>query len=322
MDATRIFNALAQRMLLAVNVRALVIGYGSIGARHTRLLEELGCNTCVLSTRASAHSRTYTRLDQALTSHQPEYVVVANPTAEHHSTLTELATAGFDGIVLIEKPLFSKAQALPDNRFRHVFVGYNLRFHPLLVALRGALDNEQLIAVNAYVGQYLPDWRPGSDYRNSYSASAARGGGVLRDLSHELDYVAMLTGSWTAVSALGGHFSTLDIDSDDVFALLMQTKHCPVVCIQMSYLDRMARRQVVINTRRRTLAADFVSATLCVDGVTTHHPCERDDSYIAMHHAALAGKQDELCSLTAASDTLALIEAAERSAQAQKWIQR
>lgn len=303
-------------------MRALVIGYGSIGARHTRLLEQLGCNTCVLSAHASANARTYTRLDEALSSHRPEYVVISNPTAEHHSTLTELAAAGFDGIVLIEKPLFSKLLEPPENRFRHVFVGYNLRFHPLLVALRGALDNEQLIAVNAYVGQYLPDWRPGSDYRTSYSASAARGGGVLRDLSHELDYVGMLAGSWNAVSALGGHFSTLDIDSDDVFALLMQTERCPVVCIQMSYLDRMARRQVVINTRRRTLAADFVSATLSVDGVTTHHPCGRDDSYIAMHRAALAGEQDELCSLTVASNTLALIEAAERSVQAQKWIQR
>ena len=32
---------------------------------------------------------------------------------------------------------------------------------------------------NAQVGQYLPDWRPDTDYRNNYGAKLKWGGGIL-----------------------------------------------------------------------------------------------------------------------------------------------
>jgi predicted dehydrogenase len=145
----------------------------------------------------------------------------------------------------------------------------------------------------------------------------------LRDLSHELDLLQWLFGAWRRVAALGGHVSPLEIDSDDLYALLMATESCPVVSVQVSYLDRVARRRIVVNTAEHTLEADLIAATLAVDGATTKFDVERDMTYRDMHRSRLeGGPHPSSCSLAEALSTLDLIEAAERSCQGNAWVVR
>ena len=303
-------------------MRALVIGYGSIGSRHARLLTELGCATAVMSSHLIDFPIVYSELTSALSGHRPDYVVIANPTNRHLDTLTELAASGFTGRVLVEKPLFEHDHPIPAANFCSLSVAYNLRFHPVIQRLRELVENESVLSVQAYVGQYLPDWRPGTDYRQSYSASAEQGGGALRDLSHEFDYLGWLFGHWRAVTALGGHVSSLEINSDDLFVLLMQTERCPVVSVQVSYLDRGARRRIIVNTELHTIEADLVGGTIAVDQNIETFTTERDHTYREMHRAVLAGDVDTLCSIQDGLVTLQLIEAAERSNRQKEWMTR
>ncbi len=301
---------------------ALVIGYGSIGARHARLLTELGCRTGVVSARQMDFPIAYSNLADALATERPEYVVIANSTNEHHNALSALARLGYAGIVLVEKPLFSCSMVVPAHTFREAFVAYNLRFHPVIQRLKTLLEGERILSVQAYVGQYLPDWRPASDYRASYSARADRGGGALRDLSHELDYLTWMLGGWQRVSALGGHFSSLEITSDDIFALMLVTPSCPVVTLQLNYLDRLARRTVLVNTSRHTIEADLIKGTITVDRDIESFTTERDYTYREMHKSILSGRSETICSLAEGTETLWLIEAAERAAKHGEWIGR
>lgn len=301
-------------------MKALVVGYGSIGARHARVLGQLGCDTAVLSAREIDFPRVYHRLDEALVTHEPEYVVIANQTSQHHETLSRLAAAGFGGRVLVEKPIFDTSRLLPPAAFRHIAVAYNLRFHPLIRRLRELVAGQKLISLHAYVGQYLPTWRPVADYRSSYSASRSQGGGVLRDLSHELDYLAWLCGDWKAMASLGGHFSDLEIDSEDLFVLLMQTSLCHAVTVQMSYLDRQATRRIIANTNTNTFEVDLVAGVISVDGQREIVPVDRDFSYAEMHRTYLHGDETELCSVADALRTLDLIECAEQANQTRTWV--
>jgi hypothetical protein len=75
-----------------------------------------------------------------------------------------------------------------------------------MAAFAERLDGRSAITVSAYVGQDLRDWRPGRDHRTTASATQQAGGGVLRDLSHELDYLLWLFGPWQRVAALGGAY--------------------------------------------------------------------------------------------------------------------
>jgi len=127
---------------------------------------------------------------------------------------------------------------------------------------------------------------------------------------------------WTAVTAVGGHFSHLEIDSDDVYALMIEFRGCPVATVQMNYLDRVSRREILINTDKCTFKADLIAGTLQADGGTEHFKCDSDDTYRREHEAIAAGRVDELCSYEEGVDVLRLIEAAEKAAEKKIWVSR
>ena len=298
----------------------LVSGFGSIGQRHVRILREMGQKVHVFSRRKIQGEAYYQNLEAALSEVQPEYVVIANETSKHESTLKKVLSFEVPKI-LVEKPLFSAAvEKPPENSKSHVSVAYNLRFHPLIQKLYSEIKNQTVLSVQIYVGQYLPDWRPQQDYRNSYSVSRAQGGGVLRDLSHELDYINWLFGPWQAISALGGHYSPLAGDSDDVFCLLLKMERCPVVSLQMNYLDRSGRREIIINTEEHTFYLDLVKQEYQKNKEpVSSFSLERDETYRLQHSEMLKNQGKLCCTLSEGLDVLRMIDAAEKSASTEKW---
>jgi|TARA_B100001964_G_C14184780_1_gene578080 predicted dehydrogenase len=301
-------------------MRVLVIGYGSIGSRHTRVLINLGCKVSVLSKRVVEFEPCYDNLKIALKEEQPDYVVITNKTVEHYSTLLELSRLGYKGIVLVEKPLFHTLLQINVDQFKAVFVAYNMRFNPLIQKLRNFLKKEKVLSVQAYVGQYLPSWRPERDYRLSYSANKVEGGGVLRDLSHELDFITWIFGGWSSVTALGGHFSHLEIDSDDIFSIMGVTTECPIVTVQLNYLDRVTHREILINTEQHVVEVDFLQQTISIDDQVEKFDVERDLTYRLQHQAVLKEDYKYLCSIDDGIEVLKLIDAIESSACFKKRI--
>jgi predicted dehydrogenase len=225
-------------------MNCLVIGYGSIGHRHASVLAELGLRVHVVTKRDIKDYPCYKTIGEALGKERFDYVVISCETSGHYRSFQTLNSLGYAGKVLIEKPVFSELPSPPQADTSSVFVAYNLRFHPIIRKLRELFCHKKPYSIHVYVGQYLPSWRPDADYTKCYSASRARGGGVLKDLSHELDYINWIAGPWKRVAAIGGKFSELMIDSDDVFSLLIETEHCPVVSVQLNYLDFIARRDM------------------------------------------------------------------------------
>jgi len=301
--------------------KTLVIGYGSIGQRHTRLLTELEYQVAVVSSRSVDFAPHYYELSQALADWQPEYIVVANRTNEHHQTIESLIKHGFQGSVLVEKPLFYSHLVALTHNFSHGAVAYNLRCHPLLIKLKSLLDDSaELVTANIYAGSYLPDWRPNTDYRQSYSAKRDQGGGVLRDLSHELDYALWLFGPWRRLTALGGHQSYLEIDSDDTYTLLMEMERCPSVSVQMNYLDRIPRREILVNTNQHTIQVDLINNSITIDGDQEFVTVAQDDTYRAEHQAMLTGNAEGLCTFEEAMEILLTIDSSERAAMHHTWI--
>ena len=298
----------------------LVSGFGSIGQRHVHILREMGQKVHVFSRRKLPEEEYYQNLEAALSKVHPEYVVIANETSEHESTLKKVLSFGVPKI-MVEKPLFlTSVENLPENPKSHVSIAYNLRFHPLLQRLRSEIKEQIVLSVQIYVGQYLPDWRPQQDYRKSYSASRAQGGGVLRDLSHELDYINWLFGPWKALTAVGGHYSSLAGDSDDVFCLLLKMERCSAVSLQMNYLDRSGRREVLINTDKHTYRLDLMKQEFSLDQEhVSSFSLEKDETYRNQHTDMLNNNGKLCCSLQEGLDVLRMIDAAEISAETETW---
>lgn len=157
---------------------------------------------------------------------QPDIAVVAGAASDRVAMVRALpdTTRG----VLVEKPLAVTVRE--GNELEQIFeargtlcqVGYNLRFSQSLKEFRTAINSKELgevVSVRAETGQYLPDWRPRRDYRTTVTAQSALGGGVLRELSHELDYLQWIFGQIDWVSAWIGRQSQLEIDVEDVASI-------------------------------------------------------------------------------------------------------
>ncbi len=298
-----------------------MVGFGSVGHRHARLLADRGCQVSVVSSLPTDAFQRYATLEAAVIEAAADVVVIANRTSEHYPAVRQLAALHFRGKVLVEKPIFDRVQPLPEHDFAINAVGYNLRFHPVLVRLRQFLGaQDRLLTAHVYAGQYLPSWRPGTDYRQGYSALRSQGGGVIRDLSHELDYVRWLFGPWRRLTAAGGRVSDLDIDSDDAYSLLMETARCPIVSIHLNYLDRKPRREIIVNTMQHTMRADLSNSAFEVDGEREVFAVDRDQTYRAEHEALLTDDRTSLCDFDNALAVLHTVERAEQAATNKVWV--
>jgi len=301
--------------------RALVVGYGSIGRRHAEILHAMGFEVGVVSRYAAKLSfPVFTDLESALGQWQAGYIVVANTTAEHSTTLEALNTARFSGRCLVEKPLADCVANLSPQPSYQMYVGYNLRFHPVIQRAQAILKGHALYSITSYVGQYLPDWRPGTDYRKCYSVQAKAGGGVLRDLSHELDYMRLFAGEWTRLTALGGTFGNLGVSSDDVFDLLWEAERCPSVSCHMNYLDRNPRRDCSIHYEEGSLFLDLWQGALWQNGKQYDFEIERNEMFRRMHEAVWFDEVEGLARWEDGVAVLRMIEAANDSVERKEWI--
>ena len=301
------------------SVNVAVVGAGSIGSRHQRILKQLGHQVSVVS--ANSPDADFRSMSDALERESFDYVVIASQTSQHVIDLSALINNRFSGRVLIEKPLFEKLHTLEDNNFSFAAVGYNLRFHPAIVWLKDTLPKlGKLSSANFYVGQYLPTWRPDSDYRKSSSARDISGGGVLRDLSHELDLVQYLFGDWQQLTAVGGKFSDLEIATDDTFSILMTSTKCNAISVQLNYIDRIKQRYITINGNNGTVSIDLISNTAKFNDLDVKFSVNTDDSYVAQHLAVISNDPQNTCSLSEALKVVETIQAIEKSAEKLKWI--
>lgn len=300
----------------------LIIGYGSIGRRHARICAEDDHKVVCVTNNQECQFPKYKKIEEALANKNPDIAIICNETSKHISTLNRLKQAKFSGPILIEKPLSNNIQEiLVPNDKKNIYIAYNLRFHPIIQKIKTELVNEHIVSASYYVGMYLPDWRPGTNYRESYSAKKEEGGGVIHDLSHEVDLALWQCGDWGRVVAMGGKFSNLEINSDDVYSLMLETIKCPCVSINLNYLDRMPRRMITINTFNKTIFADLISGELIINGNLEQISVERDSTYRAQIDALIHGlNKESLCSWREGVNADLLIDAAQKSVIYESWV--
>jgi predicted dehydrogenase len=320
-------------------VRAGVVGQGSIGRRHARILARMGLEVAAASTRVESAptggASTEARATDAdgrvpvvardvaglVAAHRPDYVVIASVTSRHGGDLAALATAGFGGRVLVEKPLLATEAPLPDARFAAAGVGYNLRHHPLVREARRRIPSlGPLTAAEFDCGQHLAEWRPGVDLRTTSSARRDLGGGVLRDLSHELDLALVLCGDWHGVAAATGRVGGLGIETEDTASLVVRTAGCASVRITLDYLRPERTRRFVLRGASGALECDLVAGELRHDGDAVRAHPGPDDTYAAEHRAMLDRNGEGVCTFAEAMRVVRLVDAAERAAAMQRWV--
>lgn len=243
-----------------VPMKILIVGLGSIGRRHLKNLKEIkpSWDVAVLRHQQSAESqfevinkfaaRLFYNIDDAL-QWIPDAVVIANPAPMHLEVAFRFADGGSH--LFIEKPIAIKIDGIEEliKKCREknlvLMIGYMLRFFEPLCIVRNALEEGRIGSIHSIqisTGQYLPDWRPGQDYRTGVSARSDLGGGVIFELSHEIDYARWLGGEVSSVTAVSGRVSSLDIETEDNADIILRFKNGGIANIHVDMVDHATHR--------------------------------------------------------------------------------
>ena len=296
-----------------MNKKILISGYGSIGRRHANILSTIvkKKDITILTNQNLSNFRTIKTL-RSLNKIDPYYIVICNPTSDHINKIKFIEENCKNKLVLVEKPLFSKLNKITVKK-NQFFVGYNLRFNPIINFLKRKLKSKKIFNVNVFCGSYLPRWRNNIDYRKSYSAKKQLGGGVLLDLSHELDYVQWLFGKINIEHCKSKKLSNLNIQTDDFLNLVGKTKRASSIQITLSYFTRHPVREILVDGKNISLKADLINKNvICCEGSKTKiyhfNNSNRNDEYRNQHMAVLKKKiTSKLCTFNEGKQLIYLI---------------
>lgn len=264
-------------------MRLAILGLGSAGIRHALNARRLGCSLVLfdpdtevvreaarrlrsqrpvplgnesgfssaqLSERVTANAEvSIVGSAEAAVEAGVDAVIVASPTSSHSEQILRAAEAGLP--VLTEKPVaLDETQALEllervGGRVP-TMVGYNLRFCPPVMRAKKLVSENRLgrvIAASFWFGYDVRKWRPGRDWKTTYSSSAAAGGGILLEASHELDLCNWILGPIDSVrGAVVARSSLLDSDIHDVAAALLTTQRGAIVSLYLDEISPVYRR--------------------------------------------------------------------------------
>lgn len=254
------------------------VGLGSIAKRHlknvTSFLDGRGDGYQIDLYRSSVNSllpediaplvREVYLYDNSIPAERIyDVVFVTNPTSMHYETIERFYkhTTSF----FIEKPIFA-ATDVDESIFGKLsgiksYVACPLRYNAVLQYVKENVDLDKVYSARAISSSYLPDWRPGQDYRNTYSAHKELGGGVAIDLIHEWDYLTWLFETPDTCYSIQTKISDLEINSEDVALYIAKTDK-RLIELHLDYYGRDSIRILQLFMPDDTIECDILHGTV------------------------------------------------------------
>lgn len=329
--------------LAETDLNFLLIGLGSIGLKYKNtILQHFPQSTLYAIGSANGFSeeqsknidRVFNNLNE-LDGHKIDIAIICSPATTHISYIKFLMER--DVALLVEKPLAASSDGLDQlietakGKQTKLMVGYLLRYCDALSAFRDSIITSQElgrpISIRTVCSSYLPDWRKGREFKDSVSFSKEKGGGVLRELSHELDYLTWIFGDLKVKGASMSMGHIFESDAEESADVLLETKngHTPI-SLHLNYCSKNIERYCKVIFENGIIIADLINHTLQV----TNDKTGRDDlsTYLhgvpeafvtQLHHIvrlAMDGTHDDTAStLTQAAHVVKLIEEIEDASQ-------
>lgn len=254
--------------------KILIISLGSIGRRHLKIIKKLRPEIKVNLFRRKIPinkskeekylvNKTFNSLKEAI-KEGADAAIVASPAKFHIEHSLELMGANIP--ILIEKPISdnlsncSKLKELSKEKNSLITVGYVLRHSKVLNEFKRIL-NENHIGKNLYAeikcGSYLPDWRKDKDYRKSVSAKSSLGGGVLLELSHEINYANLLFGPFKYFKSISTNTNQLGINVEDIAKIIAINNNNFLVHIHLDFCSNSNERYCKLFGNMGYIKLDF-----------------------------------------------------------------
>jgi len=233
------------------NSNLLIAGYGSIGKKYSQSASKFfkKKNIHIFSNHLKMNN-----LKKLRNTKNIKYIILSNRAIDRikffKSFVKKKAT------YIFEKPIatnvfnnFQKKSFLNTIKKNKIKIktGYCLRLNPAVKKLKKILkkNSNKIISIKMNTRTYLPSWRKG-DYTKSVSAKKKHGGGVINELSHELDLMLFLFGKPKALFAKYLNSKSLKIDAEDTVDIIFIINNRINLSMHLDFCSPFEKREVEI----------------------------------------------------------------------------
>jgi predicted dehydrogenase len=249
-------------------LRILIIGLGTIAKKHIETFELLNLEVQIFALRSNLKTSIHEGINNVHSLKNLDikfdFAIVSNPTHLHYKYINELAKLGIP--LFIEKPALHNLKNIStllnniNSQQLFTYVACNLRFHPCITFIKNFLELSKcrINEINIYCGSYLPDWRPGKDFKNFYSVDKKMGGGVHLDLFHEIDYAIWLFGIPLKSSRKLRNVSSLNISAFDYANYILEYSDFTANII-LNYYRIKSKRTIELILAEKVITIDLLN---------------------------------------------------------------
>lgn len=215
-------------------MKAIIIGGGSIGKRHSNNLKKMNISTRIVDINEISN------IDNIL-KEGFDIGLVCSPNLNHIEHCLKLAEHNIP--TFCEKPFYSSSKGIDKllsiikEKNLITMVGCNLRFTPEVEKI----DSKSKY-ISVYFGYNLKKWRPKSNHLESYSANKHLGGGVFLDVIHELDYLYFKFGKIKNISYIKNKLTNITVDTEDFVTGRIEFDSGGIADFTLNYLSEEYQR--------------------------------------------------------------------------------
>ncbi len=239
--------------------KVLIIGFGSSAKRHIANIKKIKKNVFffILSRKKKINLNVkknnfkHIKKINEIYNDNISHSFICTGANEHFKYLKILSKIKTD--IFVEKPLddsnknINKIRKIYKANKNKIYVGYNLLFsHSLNFIKKINLKKKEINKVGVKAGYYLPFWR-NDDYRLGVSSDKNKGGGVLLELSHEINYLIWIFGRPLWASALLKKSSNLKINVEDSAYIVLGYKNFNCL-VELDFISKKYLRFCQIDT--------------------------------------------------------------------------
>ena len=243
--------------------RIFIIGSGGIAKLHEKILRKKYKKFFIKRFSSRDFSNIFKKNVFINKIINPDYFIICSPSSLHYQHFTMIEKNFTNTNVLIEKPLFEKIKKI-KHKIKNVYtIGYNLRYHPVIKFLKKNLKNKIVFNINLNSSSYLPNWRK-IDYKKSVSSKRILGGGVLLEMSHELDFLVWIFGKLKILNAISKKVSNLKINTDDLLIVNALTQKKSIVSMNVNFFSRIFKREIIIDGKNFNIIGDLIKNEIII----------------------------------------------------------
>lgn len=235
-------------------MRFLITGLGSMGKRRIRNLQELGAEEILgfdprEDRRKEAGDtyqiQTFADFDEAMAKN-PDALIISTPPDRHMQYARIAAENG--------KHFFTEASVVDDEMEEVIKLcegrgivaapSCTMRFHPSVQLIKELVEQHEIgdiLGFTYHCGQYLPEWHPWEDYRSFYVAKRETGG-CREIVPFEMVWLTWVLGEAAVISCFKDKLSSLEIDIDDLYQLLVRFKRGTIGHMFVDVISRVPYR--------------------------------------------------------------------------------